>query len=154
MEKEELKWIEGYEGRYAISNLGELYSFVYSGDVKKMRNGIRMKPAPNPHGYLGTTLSIGTHKTNVRIHRLVAKAFVPNPKNKKYVDHINGNKKDNRACNLRWCTAKENCNNPATKSKLKLRYNHFMNYTNSGVTYREALRKVLAVNGLYLPDEK
>lgn len=33
-------------------------------------------------------------------------------------------------------------------------YNHFMNYTNNGVTYREALRKVLAVNGLYLPDEK
>lgn len=33
-------------------------------------------------------------------------------------------------------------------------YNMFMNYTNNGVTYREALRKVLAVNGLYLPDEK
>lgn len=33
-------------------------------------------------------------------------------------------------------------------------YNHFMNYTNNGVTYREAMRKVLAVNGLFLPDEK
>ena len=33
-------------------------------------------------------------------------------------------------------------------------YNMFMNYTNNGVTYREAMRKVLTVNGLYLPDEK
>jgi hypothetical protein len=44
----------------------------------------------------------------VLVHRLVASAFIPNPEGKVSIDHINENKKDNRICNLRWCTAKEN----------------------------------------------
>lgn len=50
-----------------------------------------------------------------KIHRAVAELFVPNPENKPFVDHINTDRLDNRAENLRWVTTKENCNNPLTK---------------------------------------
>lgn len=49
------------------------------------------------------------------IHRAVAELFVPNPENKTCVDHINTDRLDNRAENLRWVTQKENCNNPLTR---------------------------------------
>jgi len=45
------------------------------------------------------------------VHRLVAEAFLPNPDNKPYVDHINRNRSDNRVVNLRWVDAKENAEN-------------------------------------------
>ena len=55
------------------------------------------------------------HVGTFNLHRAVAELFVPNPENKPCVDHINTDRSDNRACNLRWVTAKENCNNPLTR---------------------------------------
>lgn len=51
------------------------------------------------------------------VHRAVAELFIPNPENKPFVDHINGEAHDNRAINLRWCTYQENNNNPITKQR-------------------------------------
>ena len=51
------------------------------------------------------------------LHRIIAELFIPNPENKPYIDHINTDCLDNRVCNLRWVTQKENCNNILTKKK-------------------------------------
>lgn len=53
-----------------------------------------------------------------RVHRLVAEMFIENSSNSPYIDHINANRSDNRAENLRWVTHKENCNNPLYLGKL------------------------------------
>ena len=61
------------------------------------------------NGYLITDLYENSKRSTVRVHRLVAEEFVPNPHNKKYVNHIDGNKHNNNSSNLEWVTAKENC---------------------------------------------
>ena len=106
--------IEGYEGLYQVSNIGRVRSLNYNktGEVKIM------KTCKNKHGYLMARLSKNGKTKSCTVHRLVAKAFIPNPENKPHIDHMNTNKTDNRVCNLRWVTQKENMNNPLTREKL------------------------------------
>jgi hypothetical protein len=101
--KEIWKDIEGYEGLYQVSNLGRIKSLNFK------RSGKEGILKSNPEGgYCAVTLS---HKRRgvFYIHRLVATAFIPNPENKPEVNHINHNKRDNRASNLEWVTQSENC---------------------------------------------
>lgn len=88
------------------------YFVDYEGNVYSNKNGnfIKLKPMISSYGY--PIISIKGKK--VKVHRLVAETFIPNPFNKPCIDHINTIKTDNRALNLRWCTHKENANNPLT----------------------------------------
>ena len=93
--------ITGYDGQYEISNFGNVRS-KKSGHFKNKSKRILNKQ------YYATTLHINGFRKTFKIHRLVAMAFIPNPKNKPQVNHIDGNKLNNHANNLEWCTAKEN----------------------------------------------
>lgn len=117
------KDIPGYEGYYEVSTLGNVRSidrFVKSPTTDRLP--IKGKPksvCTDKYGYLHVCLS-KEHKTwYPTVHRLVALAFIPNPDNKPCIDHIDGDKLNNRLENLRWCTVKENNRNPITIKRHK-----------------------------------
>lgn len=103
LHNEEWKEIEGTKGRYYISNYGRLKSYC-------KYNAILVKPYKNQYGYLRADIWIDGKRRTVLIHRLVAKSFIENdnPEEKDTVDHIDGNKHNNSAANLRWLSRSEN----------------------------------------------
>ncbi len=116
LEGEVWKPVVGYEGYYEVSNLGRVRSvdrtiktISRSGNnFYKQYKGSMRKPHLNRDGYLYVSLCIGDRGKTFKIHRLVADAFHLKSSDKCFVDHIDGNKTNNRADNLRWCTFKEN----------------------------------------------
>ncbi|WP_039068274.1 NUMOD4 domain-containing protein [Staphylococcus shinii] len=99
------KDIEGFEGLYMASNLGRIMSLKFKGIRGNGKPKI-IKGSYDVYGYLRCDLyntSKGIRKT-FKIHRLIAKTFIPNPLNKPTVNHINENKTDNRVVNLEWAT--------------------------------------------------
>lgn len=82
------------------------YSVSDTGGIRNDKTGRILKLSKHSCGYLQVML--GRKTTPVYVHRVVAMAFVLNPEHKPQVDHINGDKMDNRAENLRWVTASEN----------------------------------------------
>lgn len=92
------KDIKGYEGLYQVSNMGRI----------RNSKGCIMKQAINEKGYMRIRLCKDGKKSHLRIHRLVADAFIPNPDNKEEVNHISCMKSDNRVSNLEWVSSEEN----------------------------------------------
>ena len=102
------KDIPGYEGLYQVSNLGRVKSLErYKPNKQCVPEKIKTL-SKKSNGYLFLQLYKDNKAKNRYIHRLVAEAFVENPNGKETVNHINGNKHDNRAINLEWNTYTEN----------------------------------------------
>lgn len=96
-----MKDIKNYEGLYAITSCGKVWSY---------RNKKFLKTYTNDDGYLLTTLwKKGRGKTH-KVHRLVAEAYIPNPDNLPQVNHRDENKTNNCLQNLEWCDSKYNTN--------------------------------------------
>lgn len=111
------KDIKGYEGLYQISTNGRVKSLLKVtkfGNRLKVNEEMILKPALGKRGYYVVSLNHNGKSKTFTIHRLIAEAFIPNPLNKKFIDHINTIKTDNRIENLRWVTSKENSNNILT----------------------------------------
>ena len=150
MENEVWKPVVGYEGYYEISNLGRLKSVER---MVKQGNHLRhvperiKKPQRASDGYPAYTLCKDCKSRTIRTHLLLAKAFIPNPDNKGYVDHINTDINDFRLENLRWVTAKENANNPLTlqhcrENTYREEVSRRANMTKIDKGYKNAPRKV------------
>ena len=97
--------IDGYEN----------YSVSSEGRVRNDKTGKILKGISNGKGYKYVTLCKNGKKKNFLVHQLVAQVFLLNHENKPFVDHINCVRDDNRIENLRWCSQKDNCNNPLSK---------------------------------------
>jgi hypothetical protein len=96
MNEEIWKEIEGYENYY-VSNLGRVKVVKYLSLQK------------NSSGYFGVKVGVKPNVRRLSVARMVAQAFIPNPKNLPQVNHISGKKTDNHVENLEWATASENC---------------------------------------------
>lgn len=105
MKQTEWKYIEGSDNAFVSS------------DGKVKRYGVILEPKLDAEGY--PRVQVGGVIKRDRIHRFVAKCFIPNPRNREFVNHKDGNKENNKVSNLEWCTPRENTLLAAKNGQLK-----------------------------------
>lgn len=145
MQEEIWKDIVGYEGLYQVSNFGRIKSFHKNKEYIKALT-------LNDHGYSIVNLNKNKKQKTFKVHRLVSKAFIPNPNNYLIINHIDGNKINNNVDNLEWCTQSYNAShgwkNHLNKgsSKKVLQYDLQGNLVGEFISSSDASR-VLHING-------
>ena len=125
--KEEWKEIRDYEGRYMVSNFGNVISceryVKVCGGGKRLVKEKKLKQSKCPGGYSGVNLWKDNSRKMFLVHRLVAEAFLENKNKLPEVNHKDENKENNRVDNLEWCTSKYNANyGTRNKRMIKQKY--------------------------------
>lgn len=116
--------VVGYEGYYEVSSYGRVkrcakdIQYYMRGKLitRKGREKI-LSPGIKDTGYYNVSLFVDNIGKTHKVHRLVAEAFIPNPDNKPFIDHIDANRLNNRVENLRWVTPTENNANPIFRER-------------------------------------
>lgn len=126
-------WKEIGINNYFVSNYGRIKN--NKAEICKLK--------PNAHEYI----KISINKKSYSVHRLVASAFIPNVYNKEFVNHIDGNKKNNKLTNLEWATCLENNihkinNGLSNTTKKVLQYDSNMNKLNEFISITDASKKL------------
>lgn len=139
MQEEIWKDIEGYEGLYQVSNLGRVksldrYMRNKYGTYTLKKGRILKNSILKSTGYPRVSLSREGNFVSKQVHRLVAKAFVPNPNNYLIINHKDENPLNPSADNLEWCTYKYNNNYGNTA--IKKSTTHRINQKNSKKVYQ------------------
>ncbi len=131
--------IPGFDDKYMVTEDGCVYNKASNKWLSSQKDRC---------GYVRVTLIADKRKYWIAVHRLVAAAFIENPDNKPYVDHINTIRDDNRVENLRWVTGSENNKNPITAKRMKI--------ARTGIHFSETARKnmSLAHIGKKFPNRK
>jgi hypothetical protein len=122
MSDEEWRPVLGWES-YEVSSIGRIRSITRR--VRHSKGGYAIIPGrilaqrSNSHGYLRTSFRCGeSQHPSFFVHRLVAIAFLPNPRSKPYVNHIDCNPSNNAVGNLEWCTQQENLAHSAALGRM------------------------------------
>lgn len=146
MNQSKLAQIKGYEGLYLIDASGNVFSEI---TTNSRRRGI-IHPFLNNSGYLRVGLfdKNGVRKIHY-IHRLVAQAFLGNPKGERYVNHKDGNKQNNNVSNLEWCTQKANIAHSIAMGKQRNR--KVLVVQNGMSKIYDSMRKASSALGKYEP---
>lgn len=94
--------------RWAICKHSDKYEVSELGQVINRCTGKILKNHLTTNGYYDTSIYVGKKQKHFLIHRLIAEHFIPNPNNLLFVNHIDGNKLNNKLSNLEWVTSSEN----------------------------------------------
>lgn len=139
------KDVKEYQGVYQVSNTGKVRRL--KGSPRTKENRILVNKTKS-NGYKFVCLSIESLYKYYHVHRLVAEAFIDNPENKKYVNHIDCDKSNNNVENLEWVTAKENSEH--ARKNVIFNYNNKTGIDNKAT--KQIVQKDLDDNYLYFWD--